>query len=209
MKNLKITFYLKTPLSLSFPWFSLDSLLMHTLLERRDDYYYLPTKVPVEVEEPPLKKWRDIYVASVSIYEGEPFVFSYYKRGDFPFPRGKIRPGSGFFKMFMLKAVYYPVRTVTFYATGDEEKLLDILSDVTTLGKECNIGFGWVQKFEIEETDGEYGLVKDGKCMRPIPVEYLDEYEDAAMLAYKPPYWAKENIRLCAVPGSRCKLKSG
>jgi hypothetical protein len=213
MDPVKITFFMKTPISLAFPWMSLDSLVVHVLLQERlgDNYYTLPSKTPSNIVddvigEVPLKRWRDLFVASVSLIDGEPSVFHYYKRGDFPFPRGKISRGRGFFKDFMLKAVYIPARTVTFYATGEAEELRRLLNLVPALGKETNIGFGWVKRVVVEETDEEYGLVKDGLAMRPIPVEYVKHYEDSAPLAYKPPYWARENVRTCVVPFTQVKL---
>jgi len=42
--------------------------------------------------------------------------------------------------------------------------------------------------------------------MRPIPVKLLRSYEDAAYLAYRPPYWAKESVDLCAVPFTHVEL---
>jgi hypothetical protein len=213
VEPLKITFFLRTPISLAFPWMNFDSLVLHAVLRERlgERYYSLPSKIPSHVAEEalqdvPLKKWRDLFVASVSLIDGEPSVFHYYKRGDFPFPKGKISRGSGFFKDFMLKAVYVPAKSVTFYATGEAEELRRLLRLIPALGKETNIGFGWVKSFAVEEAEGEYGLVKDGRAMRPIPVEYVRYYEDAAPLAYRPPYWARENVRMCVVPFTRVEL---
>jgi len=216
---LKITFRMETPVALGFPWISFDGLVLHILLRESlgEKYYYLPTKTPIKyvikkldsskIQDPPLKRWRDLYVASVSIINGEPFIFHYFKRGDFKFTSGKIRRGSGFFKDFYLKITYVPVREVVFYATGDPRELVRILSKVKALGKDRNIGFGFVKEVRVEEVDYEAGLVWNGKCMRPIPVEYLREYGDAAYLAYRPPYWDKRNIKLCGVPFTKCVLK--
>jgi hypothetical protein len=54
--------------------------------------------------------------------------------------------------------------------------------------------------------ENEWGLVKDGLAMRPIPIAYLRGYEDAVYMPYKPPYWSKKNIALCAVPFTRVEL---
>ena len=220
MTPLRVIFHLSTPIALGYPWISFDSLLAHVKLKEElgERYYSLPSKTPVreiseiklESGEIPLKKWRDLYVASVSLFEPsnvETYVFNYFKRGDFPFPRGRIRRGSGFFKDFYLKVVYVPARRVVFYATGEVEEVRRLVSRVHALGKERNIGFGFVKRVEVEEVEEEWGLVKDGVAMRPIPVEYLSYYEDAAYMAYKPPYWSSKNIKLCAVPFTRVVLK--
>jgi len=211
MEDLEIVFHLSSPISLGFPWVFFDSLLAHVMLreELGEKYYSLPTKIPVkDIPRPPLKYYRDVPVASVSIIEPAPSlqVFSYFKRGDHPFPKGRISRGSGFFKDFYLKAVYAPAQRVRFYATGEAGEIKRLVGKVSALGKERNIGFGFVKKVEVAEAEGEYGLVKDGLAMRPIPVKYLRYYEDSAYLAYKPPYWARESVELCAVPFTRVEL---
>lgn len=213
MTPLEVVFYLSTPIALGYPWIFFDSLLTHIKLKEElgEKYYFLPTKTPIDVlPEIPLKKWRDLYVASVSVFgplSVETYVFNYFKRGDFPFPRGKISRGSGFFKDFYLKTIYVPVRVVVFYATGELEEVKRLVSKIYALGKERNIGFGFVKRVVVREVEHEWGLVKNGVAMRPIPVEYLSYYEDSAYMAYKPPYWSSRSIKLCAVPFTRVVLK--
>jgi hypothetical protein len=211
MEPLEITFYLSTPVALGFPWIFFDSLVAHVRLreELGERYYSLPTKIPLGgVPDIPIKRWRDVPVASVSIFEPatELHTFSYFKRGDFPFPRGKISRASGFFKDFYLKAVYVPAVRVRFYATGEFKEVERLVKLVPALGKERNIGFGFVKRVEVREIEHEWGLVKDGVAMRPIPVRYLKAYEDATYMAYKPPYWSKHSVDLCAVPFTRVEL---
>jgi hypothetical protein len=212
MENIEVVFHLSSPLSLGFPWVFFDSLLAHVMLreELGEKYYSLPTKIPIkDIPKPPLKHYHDVPVASVSIFEpqGPLQVFAYFKRGDFPFPRGKISRGSGFFKDFYLKAVYIPAQRVRFYCTGELSEVKRLAGKVPALGRDRNIGFGFIKLVEVRETPFEYGLVKDGLAMRPIPVKYLKHYEDSAYLAYKPPYWARESVDLCAVPFTRVELK--
>ncbi len=218
MQPLEVVFHLSTPISLGSPWLMFDSLLAHVKLKDvlGEKYYFLPSKISVrntelqvgDVLEIPLKKWRDLYVASVAIFDPgvDMYVFSYFKRGDFPFTRGKISRGRGFFKDFYLKAICIPAIRAIFYATGEVEEVKRLVLKIASLGKERNIGFGFVKKVEVREVDYEWGLVKNGLAMRPIPVSYLKSYEDATYLPYKPPYWSKHNIALCAVPFTRVEL---
>jgi hypothetical protein len=212
LEPLEIVFYLSTPVALGAPWLFFDSLLARIVLREQlgEKYYSLPTKIPLGgVPEIPLKKWRDLYVASVGIFEPSGVgmhIFSFFKRGDHPFPSGKISRGSGFFKDFYLKAVYIPAVKVRFYATGEIDEVRRLVSKVAALGKERNIGFGFVKKVEVKEVEHEWGLVKDGVAMRPIPVQYLKSYEDVAYMPYKPPYWDKKSIALCAPPFTRVVL---
>jgi len=208
---LKVVFFLRTPVALGFPWIFFDSLIAHVALreELGERYYSLPTKTPIDrIPDLPLKRWRDVYVASVSVFEHEAelAVYQFYKRGDFPFPKGKIRRGSGFFKDFIIRAAYVPAHKVVFYATGELEEVERLVKRVSALGKERNVGFGAVKEVVVEEVEEEWGLVRGGLAMRPIPVKLLRRYEDAAYLAYKPPYWAKESVDLCAVPFTHVEL---
>jgi len=214
MQPLEVVFYLKTPLALGSPWIMFDSLLEYVKLREAlgEKFFSLPSRAPLkkldESLEIPLKKWRDIYIASASIFEPSDagmYVFSYFKRGDFPFPSGRVRRGSGFFKDFYLKVVYTPVQRVRFYATGEPEEVRRLVSKVSSIGKERNIGFGFVKEVEVREVGYEWGLVRGGEAMRPIPVRYLKYYEDAAYMPYKPPYWSGES-ELCAVPFTRVEL---
>jgi hypothetical protein len=220
LEPLKVTFRLRSPLALGFPWINLDSLLLHVKLreELGEKYYTLPTKIPakiVEEYELPLKRWRDIYAASVSLIDntatlpGEYRVFSYFKRGDFPFTRGKLRRGSGFFKDFYLRQPYIPAKSVIFYCVGEKEEVERLAKMVTGLGKDRNIGFGLIKDATVEEAEEDCSVTCRGLAMRPIPVSYLESYTEATQLAYKPPYWAKENITLCAVPFTRAEVKTG
>jgi hypothetical protein len=214
MEPLEVKIYFKTPIALGFPWLYLDSILINlkVIEELGESYFTPPPKVDsllVDIPDVPIKKWKDVYVSSVSIFEPSDVgfqVFQYFKRGDYPFPGGKIRRGSGFFKDFYLRVGYLPVRSIKFYCTCEKDEVERLLKKAPAIGKERNIGFGFVKEVEVKEIEHEWGLVKDGLAMRPIPVTYLEEYEDTAYLAYKPPYWMKENITLCAVPFTRVKL---
>jgi hypothetical protein len=215
MEPLRITFRLKAPLALGFPWINLDALLAHVKLreELGERYYALPTKVPAVGEvDLPLRRWRDLYVASVSLIDGRPElpgefrVFSYFKRGDFPFTRGRVSRSRGFFKDFYLRLPYVTAATVVFYCTGEKEEVERLARLVPALGKDRNIGFGLVREAAVEEVEEERGLTWRGLAMRPIPVRYLRWFEEAVQLAYKPPYWAKESVALCAVPFTRVEL---
>ena len=211
MEPLEVVIHLKTPVALGFPWIFLDSLLAHLKImdELGERYYTLPTKIASVEVDIPVKRWRDVYVASVSIFEPVSVglqVFQFFKRGDFPFPGGKVNRGSGFFKDFYLKVAYLPVQRVRFYCTCEKNEVEKLLSKLPAVGKDRNIGFGFIKRVEVNETENEWGLVKDDLAMRPIPVAYLKGYEDAVYMPYKPPYWSKKNIALCAVPFTRVEL---
>jgi len=75
LSPLEVAFHLRTPIALGYPWIFLDSLLAHVKLREAlgERYYSLPTKVLARDElaelDLPLKAWRGVPVASVSIFE--------------------------------------------------------------------------------------------------------------------------------------------
>ena len=77
------------------------------------------------------------------------------------------------------------------------------------LGNDVRIGFGAIRDVAFEQIEEDWSIVAGGVAMRPIPVEMCAEYEDAAYLPYKAPYWSPHNVVLCVPPGARCKLKDG
>jgi len=177
---LRVVFQMRTPVALGFPWIFFDGLLAHIALreELGERYYSLPTKTPIDrAPELPLKKWRGVYVASVSVFEPETetAVYQFYKRGDFPFPRGKIRRGSGFFKDFIIRVVYVPAQRVVFYATGELEEVERLVKKVAALGKERNVGFGAVRGVAVEEVEEEWGACEGQPGDETHPRQAIEE----------------------------------
>jgi len=204
---------LAMPVSINHPWLHFDGLINHLrymrLLGR--DYYTLPSK---QVWTPPghdkfkdvLCYRQDIPFASVSAFEPDaPKSIQYYKRYDDECaPAKSVNVGSGRYRNWMLRTVYQPAHTVTFYGRGHIDLVLDLLSDLTHLGNDTRIGWGQIASIEVRgiERDQDRSIVWDGIAQRPIPVRYLSGYSDAVRLAWKSPYWAAQNVELCAPPGA-------
>jgi len=117
--------------------------------------------------------------------------------------------GRGFFRLYMMKLPYIPARTVTFYCRGIEGEIRDLLRDLPALGKKAVIGFGAISSYSVDVIEEDLSVVCNGVAMRPIPRWALKSWSELVPLAYKPPYWDKRNIELCAPPGSRVALNEG
>jgi len=159
----------------------------------------------------PLKKSGDLWHASVSILEPNTVKLdTIYKRFEdrwIPNTKKKrIYRGMGHFKDYALSIPYIPAITCTFYGVGDIEMIEKLLQNVVGLGNDTRIGYGAVLRFHIETTEKDFSLVKDGKAMRPIPIRYCDWAEERIPLAWRPPYWAPENVELCCPPFTEVKL---
>ncbi len=216
---LKISFEMTTPLLLAHPFIHLDGLILHLLYRDLlgDDYYCLPSKEPLDFSQyvrAPIAQTVDVYHASVSFFDtDQKFATTIYKRFCTEYldllksKMKKVRRGSGHFRDYMMRMIYIPARSIYFYTCANRAELERLLGHVTDLGKKAAYGFGKVRTLKIEEIEEDYGIVKEGVAMRPIPVTMLRDAEIKMMLAYKPPYWNKRNVALCAYPTTGIKMK--
>lgn len=216
---LKITFHMSAPIALTHPWMHFDGLIGHLLLvdALQDDYFILPRKFPfsrllkhVELPPFPIKETAKMYHASVSIFDTDRKGLEIlYKKFEDRWAGGKkkIQKGSGYFRDYMMQHIYMPTRTVIFYVNGDYEILHRLCTIIIGLGDNTRVGWGAVKNFEIQETIQDYSIIAQGIAMRPIPQQLLKSSSDMVALGWKPPYWAPENVDLCAPPGAKVELK--
>ena len=216
---LKITFNMQTPVMLGHPFIHLDGLVLHLTYRDAlgDDYYCLPSKKPLDFSsyvQPPLKKTGSVYNASVSFFDTDTkFATTIYKRFCTEYldllktKKQKITRGVGFFRDYMMKMIYVPSKNIYFYANADKDELERLLHHVVSLGKKTAYGFGKVKSVNVENIYSDHSIVSNNKAMRPIPVNMLRYAETKILLAYKPPYWDKNNVGLCAFPQTEAKLE--
>lgn len=221
----RIIFRMRSPVCVTSPWINFDSLIGHLIMIDTfgQDYFILPKKFNLTpyIEQAnakrllPIKKTGSVYHVSVSQFFPDSIrVTQIYKRFEERWSdslrQKKIRVGSGHYRAYAMKQIYIPAKEVIFYVNGDMELIKGLIDAyMCGLGNDIRIGFGAIKEIIYEEIKEDFSLVKDGVAMRPIPVEMCEQYEDAAYLAYKGPYWDPRNVDLCVVPGTRCKLKNG
>lgn len=210
---LRIVFELATPVCINHPWLHLDGLLAHQALLQQlgRDYYLLETKQVVPLTyETGLARFGDIYCASISIFEPDDmFSLQYFKRFEargFP-AKSKISIARGHYRAWMLRSVYVPAQRITYYACGDPERIEELLSPLTHVGNDNRVGWGKLRRVWLERVDHDHSLVREGVAMRPIPTRLLWRWSDQVPLAVRPPYWAAENVELCAPPGAEVELE--
>lgn len=218
--NYKVSFAMRGNMAPGWPWINMDGLLAHLEFRRTagEEYRLLPTKVVSDdVPELPIKKTKEIYHCSVSIMPHKAIrsLATYYKRFGANIigkeGRGKIDRSRGFFKDYVLRTPYISTDLVEFYVclTTERKWLDELLLGLPGLGKEINIGFGWIKSYTIEEIKEDMGLIdpETNIAMRPIPIEMLSEYSEVERLAYRAPYWDRSHTALCAVPFTKVKIK--
>ncbi len=222
-RNVRVTFRMGSPVCVTTPWISFDGLISHAMLldALGEDYFILPKKLPLgdilvhrddQRRVVPIKHTGGVYHSSVSIFT--PYTLKtttmykrFYEAASESLGRKKIRVGSGCYRSYMMRTVYIPAHTVTFYACCDPALVKRLLEEyIFSLGNDTRVGYGVVNSVEIEEVDDDISLVYNGRAMRPIPVSLCKQYEMAVPLPYRAPYWDPSNITLCVPPGERCEL---
>ena len=91
---------------------------------------------------------------------------------------------------------------VEWYATGDATAVLEVVKDISFIGKRRSSGYGQVAGWEVEsgELDGVCGYLNEP--LRPVPVDRWSYGGDWVPLeaAWKAPYWDVRNRTKCYAP---------
>jgi len=217
---MEIIFYMSSPIALNHAWLNFDGLIGHLLLLKYlgKDYYLLPRKFNLfrvinknDLPESPIKlSHGDLYHSSISFFDTDSLKMEVlYKKFEDRWIKGhrKISKGSGHFRDYMMRHIYIPTRTVSFYVNADRKAMEYLCSLIVGLGDNCRVGYGAVSGFEIKSTDKDYSLIKDGKAMRPIPRRYLKKCKRVVNVAWKPPYWSPENVDICCIPKEEIEIE--
>lgn len=224
----RVTVGLRSPVSLNHPWIMFDSILFHMIrgrrLGREDRVQDIKTPRPLtETEFGPYRRvlarfgarspgdW--MICASASIFDPPDLPYGslqYFKRFEadgFPDKPAKISPGSGHYRSWMLRTVYLPATTATFYGRGEVGLVRELLDDLTGLGNDTRMGWGEVATVDLIEIDEDRSVVWEGRATRPIPTRLLSAWSDDAQVAWRSSYWDPRNIERCAPPGAEVTLK--
>lgn len=218
--NFKVTFKMSSPICLTFPFLFVDALIGHLILLETlgREFFITDKKINLSKYMPKGKMpfgtsfVNGITVPNISVAVmdcDEFFSETIYKRFEDRFVEfgGKIRNNSGYFKSYMMKHIYIPATEVTAYILGDLEIIKGLFErNLFGLGNDIRLGYGMIKEMTFEPMQKNFSLVKDGICMRPIPIEFCKEYEEAELFPHKAPYWARTNMRLCTVPFTKVRL---
>lgn len=155
------------------------------------------------------------WAASKAVYqEIDKIVEHYNKRPDFfagdkldylDMDKGIISDSVGLYRAYRNPQLIRTVKDgiLTFYAVGKKDKIEELLSLMIGVGKKTAMGFGIVDRWDVEEIEEDYTTEhpKYG-LMQPIEVEKADKTYDYPIMDYaiRPPYWKTINQRLCYVP---------
>jgi len=195
----------------AYPWIAGDALLEHLAFARQlgRRQYDLPTFTPFDRRALGPDPYEDVVYsraglrfASVVEFGPEPKFGSldYYSRVDEGLPKRRVRLGFGPYRNWQMRWVYRAAEWARIWAWGRPDLAADLLGDLVGLGNDTRVGWGHVLDVRVEETDEDRSVVWEGRATRPIPVRFLRAWSDEALLAWKPPYWHRDSVELCAPP---------
>jgi hypothetical protein len=201
---------------LGSPWLNFDGIIAYLLVREQlgQDYWILPSKEPVDVsgclKNPPIKKTGELWHASVAQFpdNAKVGVTTFYKRFDernchiIETTIKKLQIDRGHYRAYMMNIAHVTTRTASFYVNGDLQEVLRLISYLPALGKKGVDGCGFFKSVSVEETPEDYSLVKDGVAMRSLPCFLGYTSDENIRLAWKSPFWAKENVTDCVPPGA-------
>jgi hypothetical protein len=117
----------------------------------------------------------------------------------------RVTESTGASKGFRIPREQLHVDALEWYCIGQHEMVVDLVLDVTALGKKRGVGMGEVRfgswQVSVAEPWDGFPVVRNGEPLRPLPVEWsgLTSCEHGyARLTY--PYWDRSSEVLCAVP---------
>jgi len=225
IKNWKVTAWLSSPLAGEPP--ALDAILEWELSKRLGMKHHnkLTRNVPLsDIQRVPIPlakrtiSGHDVYACSNPIIP-EPtaeWVDHMARRIDTdlialllaPNQRKSLLVASGPYKMLYRPLRIRLVDRVVWFARGDKTEIRKLLKSVNALGSHRGIGYGLVERWELEETgEDDYSIFADcqGKpvLMKTIPfghsLQNVGGYKHSFGGAF-PPYWHPETYMEIAIP---------
>jgi hypothetical protein len=208
---------LGAPVALAHPWIAGDALLEHLAFGRQlgRRQYDLPTFVPYDRSPLGPDPYANVVYcrsglrfASVVEFGPVPKLSSldYFSRIDDDLPKRRVYAGIGPYRLWQMRWVLCASEWARFWAYGRPGLARDLLGDLVGLGNDTRVGWGHVLGVSVEVVAEDRSLVAAGRAMRPIPVRFLRRWSDAAAMAWKPPYWDRESVELCAPPGAEIEF---
>ena len=158
---------------------------------------------------------RGVYTETgrhIEYYNKYPDFFRAGKGHNLDMDSGQISSGVGAYRNYRNPVV---VRTISggkisFWCMGSKDKIIDLLDHIPAVGKKPSMGWGVIDRWTVEDAPDDYSLMHPAHgLMRPVPVDSAEAVQiDASkypimLYGVHPPYWKRDNARLCYVPIER------
>lgn len=206
---MKVTFEMRSPI-VTTDYIFLDGLISSAVFKDCIPHHYdLPQDtselihIPLPLEQHGTKE--QFYAASIGYADEVVEGIDHWRKRTEIESKKKIQVGSGQYKMYDMPMPTMWAESWVFYANGDMEEIGRLLHEhISAIGKKCSQGFGQVKSITVEPSEHDWGVIKDGVPMRPIPISASTEFDldcDVEMYyAYRAPYWHRLNMTQCYMP---------
>lgn len=167
--------------------------------------------LPLEIVHPGRKLWyyacswaqpQPWWAEEDMGYWNKRFDVEYDGLIDFGKRRGKIQIGEGKNKAYHMPMFKRVARQVEWYCIGDKERIVELLSTCTALGKKRAYGEGAVARWEVESISEDWSVMREGRLVRGIPEDdarALGVQFERVHYGIRPSYWNKANQMWLAV----------
>ena len=216
MEPLRIRAYMRTPV-IGDRWLPLDGILLFQTVRRQqgglpaatlageaNSGVFIP--IPVAMEMPGTRDWfwkcswaqwsddvegQDHWAKRFDV--GLAYMLDRGQRKRIPISRGR-------YKAYRMPVFYRATRWIDWYCVGDWERIEELLSTVTHLGKKRVQGWGRVLRWEVIPWERDCSVECDGKLMRGVPVSMGLRSGTVARYGLRPSYYDHRNQRALVMP---------
>ena len=217
---LKVTVHLRTPV-VADQWLPLDAILLYQVSRERLGVQQatLPGGEPASkgLTMPLLKlhngepiwyyacSWaqpQPWWLAEAKDHWNKRFDGQFAHLVDFQGRRGKVIIEQGRYKAYHMPVFYRVAMKIDWYCIGDKERIRDLLSIVTHLGKKRVQGWGRVIAWEVDSWPHDWSVWRDGQLTRGVPPQDVEGKGAFNLLHYglRPSYYRSKNQMLLAMP---------
>lgn len=211
MDKLKVTLTLASPVVTGGGYMTLDALLAAVLFDRYGDLDRAHSEIPLRnvqglwhgsaafVEKTDVG--RIAFVANLrAMHDLDAALIAKNKAGRVHRAIGLKRRSD--FGAVMNSYKLFAAPHISWYATGDAEKVEALLHGIEFIGKRRASGYGQVSGVRIEKDDLDGVIGHFGEPLRPVPVEMFNGAGTSlrADAGWRPAYWHPLNRVICFVP---------
>ena len=197
----------------------LDAILYHAwfwkhaphVLRGEGDFEY-DGNIGLPLRQLPGNRWvasKGVYrelSQQIEYYNKRPDFFAADKIGFLGQDKGIIDDSAGPYRAYRNPIITRTIEDgrMDFWCIGHANDIADLLSRMPAVGKKPSMGFGIIDRFEINHVEDDYTTFHpDHGLMRPVPVAEATDYCKGYPIfryAVKPPYWKPCNAEVCYVP---------
>jgi len=209
MQNLKITFFMESPLILDRTT-TIDGIILSAY------YAYLKDKgkvLPFDKEHKAIDfidKKNNVFSGSIwyidkdaeVLFDFETIVKKPEYKKIYEFTKKK-KANDSLYKAFLSTDETMVVDSIHFYIKAKKEIVENLLkAKVFALGKKQSIGFGVIQGIDVQEVDEEKGyMLNKTTPSKPLPIkDFKVDSKKISQMRTMPPYWLEENLEPCYMP---------